>query len=126
MAVDLWSLGCVAFKILTKSVPFPDVRALRRFCRSQSPFPIGPLADVGLSREGIDFVKILIVADPKARAIITTAQGSEWLRNDSDEATIDSSNTQKSSSSKDTSVDSISTDHERQLSVEPAKTSDRE
>jgi serine/threonine protein kinase len=31
MAVDLWSLGCVVYKILTKSVPFTDIRALRRF-----------------------------------------------------------------------------------------------
>jgi serine/threonine protein kinase len=77
MAVDLWSLGCVAFKILTKSVPFPDGRALKRFCRSQSTFPIGPLAEVGLSAQTLDEVKSLIVADPKFRASIAIARQSE-------------------------------------------------
>lgn len=38
-AVDLWSLGCVVYVILTHELPFPSLRALSTFCRGRTSFP---------------------------------------------------------------------------------------
>ena len=36
--VDIWSLGCVVYKLVAKHVPFQNGRAIKRFCDKRIPF----------------------------------------------------------------------------------------
>jgi serine/threonine protein kinase len=42
--VDMWSLGCVIYKVATQSVPFPRPRAIEKFCDGSLPFSEQPLS----------------------------------------------------------------------------------
>ncbi|KAJ5675687.1 kinase-like protein [Penicillium macrosclerotiorum] len=76
-AVDMWSLGCVVYKIATQVVPFPAGRDLWRFCAG-GPFPGQPLLD-RITAEGTDFVKRLLVLDPRDRLSAESALQASWL-----------------------------------------------
>jgi serine/threonine protein kinase len=76
-AVDMWSLGCVVYKVVTQVVPFPARRDLRRFCIG-GPFPEQPLLD-RITADGTEFVKSLLVPDPRDRLSAESALQTSWL-----------------------------------------------
>lgn len=76
-AVDMWSLGCVVYKVATQAVPFPARRDLRRFCIG-GPFPEQPLLD-RITADGTEFVKRLLVPDPRDRLSAESALQTSWL-----------------------------------------------
>jgi serine/threonine protein kinase len=76
-AVDMWSLGCVLYKVATQVVPFPTPRDLRKFC-SGGPFPEQPLLD-RIAAEGVEFVKGLLVPHPQNRLTAESALQTSWL-----------------------------------------------
>ncbi|KAF9890377.1 hypothetical protein FE257_006045 [Aspergillus nanangensis] len=76
-AVDMWSLGCVLYKVATQAVPFPARRSLRRFCNGGA-FPEQPLLD-RITPEGTEFVKGLLVPDPGGRLSAESALNNSWL-----------------------------------------------
>lgn len=76
-AVDIWSLGCVVYKVATQVVPFPSRRDLMKFC-SGGPFPEQPLLD-RLTVEGMEFVKSLLTLDPQDRLSAESALQTSWL-----------------------------------------------
>ncbi|KAK2761291.1 hypothetical protein FQN54_001813 [Arachnomyces sp. PD_36] len=77
-AVDMWSLGCVIYKIATQNIPFPNARTIMKFCDKQISFPEAPLLEK-FSTEGVGFVKRLIVPDPRERLSTTEALEDPWL-----------------------------------------------
>ncbi|KAI9874609.1 MAG: hypothetical protein M1830_009566 [Pleopsidium flavum] len=79
-AVDIWSLGCVIFQILTHQVPFFDLRALRLYSNGTALFPTEALSARCLSTEGIDFIKSLLVPQPLKRLAAETALEDPWLK----------------------------------------------
>ncbi|CAI7678719.1 unnamed protein product [Penicillium pancosmium] len=77
-AVDMWSLGCVVYEILTQNVPFADSLAILKFCDGRNSFPeenilykVGP--------EGVAFIMSLIKANPKHRLTADDALKSQWI-----------------------------------------------
>ena len=71
-AVDLSSVGCVVYHILTQRVPFSSSQAKRK------PFPTGHLAG-RVSDDAINFLSSLLVLDPARRPAPAEALEHPWL-----------------------------------------------
>lgn len=41
--VDIWSFGCVIYKVVTRHVPFQNGREIKRYCDLKCSFPTQPL-----------------------------------------------------------------------------------
>jgi serine/threonine protein kinase len=81
VAVDIWSLGEIAFRALTGEQPFPRPfsRSLRPYIRGASPFPVKILQAHRVSEEGCDFVKSLMTPMPKDRLTARDALSHIWI-----------------------------------------------
>jgi serine/threonine protein kinase len=77
-AVDMWSLGCVIYKIATQKVLFPQPSTVSNFCNGRLPFP-EQLLLAKMSMVGMEFVKSLIVPNPRERLSAETALETSWL-----------------------------------------------
>lgn len=76
-AVDIWSFGCVIYKIVTKKIPFQTPTDLRAFCDNRISFP--SLALEGkLSEEGIEFLKSVMKPQPLLRPAAAQALRHNW------------------------------------------------
>ncbi|RAL14790.1 serine/threonine-protein kinase [Aspergillus homomorphus CBS 101889] len=80
-AVDIWSLGCVIYRIATQHNPFPARTDLRRFCSGRKPFPEEPLRNT-MEPDGVKFVKALISPFPNERPSAQAASEMAWLQGD--------------------------------------------
>lgn len=99
--VDIWALGAVVHKILTSEIPFldkyedpemsgldsgyatstdVDIGLLSDYCRKSQPFPTESLLTNKASKDAIDFVTSMMVADPRGRVSAAAALNSGWLR----------------------------------------------
>lgn len=65
-AVDIWSLGCFLYYILTKTIPF-SYGLLRDLCWGLSTFPESSLIDKGVSWSDRRFIKELLALQPYQR-----------------------------------------------------------
>ena len=81
VAVDMWSLGCVLYQVLTQTLPFPSDTSLKKFCRRKRPsaFPIGPLHVHNVSQEGCDFIQRLLRIQPSERLTARAALQMDWI-----------------------------------------------
>jgi len=75
-AVDLWALGCIVYRIMTRSVPFPSLLLLRNYssCNKELLFEV---ASPMVEAEG--FVQELLAPHPAKRPTASAALGHSWL-----------------------------------------------
>jgi serine/threonine protein kinase len=66
VAVDMWSLGEIAFRALTTKQAFP-ISSLRTYIKGTSLFPVDILQAHGVTKEGCDFLRSLTTPKPKDR-----------------------------------------------------------
>lgn len=66
-AVDLWAVGCITYRLITGTVPFPPGRALARYCDDSSLFPDRLLSESEITDASSTFIHELLVTDPKRR-----------------------------------------------------------
>ena len=64
-AVDIWSIGVIAFLILTGETLFTSLARLHQFVTGGIQFPDATLVANNVSRQGRLFVKALMEAEPK-------------------------------------------------------------
>lgn len=62
--------------------PQVDMSMISNYCSGRIPFPVGALQESGVGKEGIDFVKKLLVPDPRLRLSAQDALKSPWLLED--------------------------------------------
>ncbi len=108
-AIDLWSLGCICYRLLTLEPPFPKMTALARYCLGMTELPIETLYKTTVSEEAITFVKDLMSAQPSERPNAEAALHSLWLK---DVESLDSTFTVQSEASLPASTDKGSTVHD--------------
>jgi serine/threonine protein kinase len=78
-AVDIWSTGCIVYRLITGVVPFPLSTLLMKYCEDKSLFPYDALFDSGIKSEGSRFLRQLLVAEPSARPSATQALKHNWI-----------------------------------------------
>ena len=78
-AVDMWSLGCLSYWLLTTQTPFPGRKGLRLYCRGKMPFPSLLLRDQKLADAGILFIERLMAVLPQKRLNASDARFDPWL-----------------------------------------------
>jgi len=75
LAVDMWSVGAIAFQMLAGRSPFPDGLSLFHYVVSSSPFPM----DGAIGTECADFVRKTMAASPRHRPTAGDALAHPWV-----------------------------------------------
>ena len=77
-AVDIWSLGCVLYRLKCREPPFPG-GSLWRYCQGYGGFPESPLRSSGMTTGGIHILNELLAVDPSERPSGARALQSPWF-----------------------------------------------
>jgi serine/threonine protein kinase len=76
-AVDLWSLGCLLYYLLTKETPF-SVYELQTYARGHTEFPHNSLITRKVSFPGRSFIKSLLAPFPQDRPKASVGLMKDW------------------------------------------------
>ncbi|KAL0937138.1 calcium/calmodulin-dependent protein kinase type 1B [Colletotrichum truncatum] len=79
-AVDIWSLGTVIFRMLTKKLFLTDFNLLQKYVTGGSPFPSGDLDLCRPSPPLKAFLRQLLEPSPKERPTATEVLAHDWIR----------------------------------------------
>ena len=79
-AVDVWSVGVIAFLILSAETPFKDRGLLNQYVMSNLLFPLDVLLSNKVSTQGCDFVKSLMAPNSENRPSVKDCLQHSWLR----------------------------------------------
>ncbi|PQE08308.1 kinase-like domain-containing protein [Rutstroemia sp. NJR-2017a BVV2] len=78
-SVDIWSLGVIAFLILTGETLFKDLRRLSQYVAGTFPFPDDTLLAYNITKEACIFIHNLLAARPEDRPTAEDCLQSLWL-----------------------------------------------
>ncbi|KAK1758922.1 kinase-like domain-containing protein [Echria macrotheca] len=79
-ALDIWSLGAVAFRMMTNTAAFPNLKELSGYCSGRRSFPTERLQAHAISVHGQDFVAGLMVLKPEERPSVDQARQHPWTQ----------------------------------------------
>ncbi|KAK4962614.1 hypothetical protein LTR10_000241 [Elasticomyces elasticus] len=80
-AVDIWAVGVIAYLLLTAEMPFlpSEPRALGRYARGKTPFPIQALTANKVGQEAQTMIKSLVASRPSERPTSDASIKHIWL-----------------------------------------------
>lgn len=78
--VDIWSLGCLVYVLLTSHLPFNGKTQQQMFLKIKSgEYHESPLNSYEISQEGRDFLRCCLTVDPSKRFTAEAALNHAWL-----------------------------------------------
>lgn len=78
-AVDVWSLGVIAFRILSAENPFKDAPRLNQYVMGNIEFPWNVLLLNKVGAQGCDFVNSLMALNPEDRPRVKDCLHHPWF-----------------------------------------------
>lgn len=153
-AVDMWALGCLVHELLTGQLPFREIEyepddtseyepevtteydrgsdmfmePRTDFCDGETELPTNLLTQFRVSDLAIEFLKLILVANPESRQAAKDALGSAWLAcevqpgiNISGEVLITNTSQQTSEATTSQGDPVINNSQQEELSVDPPK-----
>jgi serine/threonine protein kinase len=78
-ATDIWAIGCMAFLMLSKEMPFPTLMEIVDYARGSLEFPNTALKSHKISGAGEDFIATLLRQKPQDRPGANEALKYEWM-----------------------------------------------
>lgn len=79
--VDMWSMGCLVYVILTGHLPFSGSKPQELYSHiSRGSYHEGPLKDCRISDEARDFIDCLLQVDPNNRLTAEKALEHPWIK----------------------------------------------
>jgi calcium/calmodulin-dependent protein kinase I len=75
-AIDIWALGCIVYRIMTRAVPFPSLLSLRNYSNCKEGLLFKVLSSID---EAENFVRKLLTPHPAKRPTASTAMEHSWL-----------------------------------------------
>jgi len=78
-AVDIWAIGCIIYRLVTGTVPFPPGASLIKYCEDKSLFPFDALFDSGVKSEAVKLLRLLLKTDPLDRPTASQTLQNPWL-----------------------------------------------
>lgn len=79
IAVDLWAVGCIIFKLFTQQVQFPSGEYLKNYCWGENPFPEDLLKANGVGSGAVESFLRLLEPRPSCRLTAEAALKTAWL-----------------------------------------------
>jgi serine/threonine protein kinase len=79
-AVDMWSLGEIAFQMLTKKPTFPQLFNLIKYVEGVQPFPNSTLTQFRVSDYGKSFISSTMLPIPNDRLNSEDAWNHDWIK----------------------------------------------
>ncbi|VUC24930.1 unnamed protein product [Clonostachys rosea] len=79
VAVDLWALGAIMFKLLTHETIFAEPLELARYVTARRPFPRALVSEKGVSEACMGFLEQAMAHSPTSRPSSSQALAHEWL-----------------------------------------------
>jgi serine/threonine protein kinase len=87
-SVDIWSLGVIAFLILTGEILFKDLRRLSQYVAGTFSFPDDTLLAHDITQEACVFIHNLLEAKPEDRPTAEDCLQSLWLASPTESTTL--------------------------------------
>ncbi|VUC34836.1 unnamed protein product [Clonostachys rosea] len=79
VAVDIWALGAIMFRLLNNRNIFSDPHQLARYVTAKGPFPRDALLQRDVSRSCMEFLELAMARSPKDRPTSHQALEHVWL-----------------------------------------------
>jgi serine/threonine protein kinase len=78
-AADMWALGEMAYRLLTKTAVFPSHNALVSYLVNTDLFPTDNLTNRGTSLDAVSFIRSLMEPHPNKRLTSEAAMEHPWV-----------------------------------------------
>ncbi|KGQ88000.1 Ser/Thr/Tyr protein kinase RAD53 [Candida albicans P87] len=104
--VDIWSLGCLVYVLLTSHLPFNGKNQQQMFAKiKRGEFHEAPLNSYDISEDGRDFLQCCLQVNPKLRMTAAEALKHKWLQDLYEEDSVKSLSLSQSQSQQSRKID---------------------
>lgn len=77
---DIWSVGIIAFKVLTGVLPFADAPTLSKYAFGEFQLPVNLLQVNNVSENSQDFIRHVLNVEPQKRRVAGGPLSHPWMQ----------------------------------------------